>query len=107
MKFPILILVLGALGWVATLHFAEGSAGAAERAQTTYFASGQIESKIEYEDGRREGLAERWYSDGKKAAEGRYASGRMVGPWQFWNSDGSLDEQRSGNYRDGERPSRG
>jgi hypothetical protein len=27
----------------------------------------------------------------------------MVGEWSFWNADGSLDAQRTGSYRDGER----
>jgi hypothetical protein len=107
MKFPLLILVLGAIGWMASHLIAGGPPRAAERAQTTYFASGRIESKIEYEDGKRDGLAERWYADGTKAAEGRYEDGRMVGEWSFWNADGSLDAQRTGSYRDGERLAEG
>jgi MORN repeat protein len=104
MKLPVLILVLGALGWSATLLFGESrSHAAADRAQTTYYASGQIESKIEFEDGKRQGAAERWHTNGTKMAEGRYEDGLMVGEWKFWNADGTADTQRTGLYRLGEK----
>ena len=103
MKFPILILVLGAVGWGASLLFGESSSQASESAQTTYYASGQLESKTEYEDGQRQGAAERWHKNGTKMAEGRYEDGRMVGEWHFWNADGTEDVQRSGIYAHGEK----
>ncbi len=103
MKLPILILVLGALGWAASLLLGESSTQASEDAQTTYYASGQLESKVEYEDGKRSGMAERWHTNGKKMSEGRYEGNRMVGEWRFWNADGSEDTQRSGTYEHGEK----
>jgi antitoxin component YwqK of YwqJK toxin-antitoxin module len=103
MKLPILILVLGALGWCASLLFGQSANRASDDAQTTYYASGQMESKTAYVDGKRQGTAERWYTNGTKMSEGRYEDNRMVGEWRFWNADGSEDTQRSGNYENGEK----
>lgn len=102
MRLPFLLSGLGILGLSATLLFGQGGADS-DPAQTTYFASGQIETRIEYQDGRREGLAQRWYADGSKLSEGRYVAGRMEGEWQFWNADGSIDRARSGTYQAGAR----
>jgi hypothetical protein len=106
MKFAILILILGAAGFGVTRLVGGGSGAASpDDFQTTYYASGQIESKFEYEGGKREGSAERWYANGKRMAEGRYKDGRMEGAWQFWNADGSSDAARTGTYKAGERMS--
>ncbi len=104
MKFAILILILGAAGFGVTRLVGAGAAGAgSDDFQTTYYASGQIESKFEYENGKREGTAERWHANGKIMAEGRYQDGRMEGAWQFWNADGTSDKARTGTYKAGER----
>lgn len=104
MKLPILILVLGAVGWTATRLFAETHAGTdADHAQTTYYASGKMEARYECHGGKRDGTAERWYPNGTKQAEGLYEDGSMAGTWQFWNADGSVDAERTGVYRAGEK----
>lgn len=104
MKFPTVLALVGTLGLGVTLLFGQtmGSRSDAE-AQETYFASGQIESRVEYADGRREGSAQRFFANGSKQSEGRYVDGRMEGDWQFWNADGSIDAERTGSYRAGER----
>lgn len=104
MKLPALLVIAGVLGLGTTILFGANARGAgADDAQTTYFASGQIETRVEYQDGRREGAAERWYADGTLQSQGRYEAGRMEGEWRFWNADGSLDAERSGTYRAGVR----
>ncbi|MBL8857230.1 MAG: hypothetical protein JNL28_01820 [Planctomycetes bacterium] len=106
MKTPTLLALIGVLGLGATILFGQGTDSEREaRAQTTYFASGKIESRIEYDAGRRDGLGERWYSNGTKQSEGRYEAGRMEGEWRFWNADGTVDAERSGNYRAGDKVS--
>lgn len=104
MKLPTLLAVVGALGLGATLLFGQGRTNARETdAQTTYFASGQLESRVEYAEGRRAGLAQRWFADGSKQSEGRYAAGLMEGEWAFWNTDGSIDAERTGTYQAGDK----
>lgn len=104
MKLPSLLAIAGVLGLGTTLLFgANLRSSGSDRSQTTYYASGQLESRVEYQDGRRAGLAERWYADGARQSAGRYVDGRMEGDWQFWNPDGSVDPQRTGSYRAGDR----
>lgn len=103
MRITSVLAIAGVLGLGTSLYFAYGRPADAERAQTTYFASGRIESKIEYEAGKRQGLAERWLPNGTKVSEGHYEDGRMEGAWQFWNTDGTLNEARSGQYRAGQK----
>jgi hypothetical protein len=102
MRLTSLLVLVCALGLGATILLGQiGSCSAIDKAQTTYFASGQLESRVEYVDGRRAGLAQRYYANGAKQSEGRYAAGVMEGEWQFWNADGSIDVQRSGIYQAG------
>jgi antitoxin component YwqK of YwqJK toxin-antitoxin module len=104
MKLPTLLVLVGSLGLGATLLFGQGrEATTATKAQETYFASGQLESRVEYDNGRREGLAQRFFGNGSKQSEGRYAEGRMEGAWRFWNADGSTDTERTGTYHAGDR----
>ena len=80
-----------------------GDAADAENVVTSYFASGQLQSEIAFEDGRKQGLCRRYFANGQLEAEGRYDAGRMDGEWSFWRADGSVDDARSGSYRAGER----
>ena len=104
MKITSLLLLVGALGLGATILFGQvRGSGNDTRAQTTYYASGQLESSIGYEDGRRSGPAQRFFANGAKQSEGIYAAGLMEGAWQFWNADGSIDAERTGTYHAGLR----
>jgi|GEM_PF-1637203 len=103
MKLPMILVLVGVLGLGVTLVARGGSSGPDEnRAQTTYFASGKLESRVEIQDGKRHGRAERWYSNGNRMSDGHYVNGRMEGEWFFWNPDGTNDATRTGTYRDGE-----
>lgn len=104
MKLTSILVLVGALGLGATILLGQGrDGGSDENAQTTYFASGQLESRVEYVEGRREGLAQRYFANGTKQSEGHFAAGLMEGDWSFWNADGSLDADRTGTYKAGER----
>lgn len=97
MKIATLLFLLGAAGLTANTLIGRDHA-VAEKAQTTYFSNGQLESSFEYAAGKKQGAATRWYANGTKASEGRYEDGRMEGDWQFWSTDGSLDAERTGRY---------
>ncbi|MDZ4771534.1 MAG: hypothetical protein SGI72_00215 [Planctomycetota bacterium] len=104
MKLPAVLAVIGTLGLGATLLLAQTRTDARDTAaQETYFASGQLESRVEYAEGRRDGAAQRYFANGTKEAEGRYDDGRMEGEWKFWNADGSVDAERTGSYLGGDR----
>lgn len=104
MKLPAVLLCLGMVGVTASLGALQTSrAEPGSEAQTTYYASGQLQSETEYRDGRREGPSRRWYPDGRAMAQGSYASGKLEGRWQWWQPDGRPDLARSGLYHDGER----
>jgi antitoxin component YwqK of YwqJK toxin-antitoxin module len=107
MKSLRMLFVAGALGLTATaatlLHRTEA---AEDLAQTTYYASGQVQTRFEVgERGEKHGRFERFYADGTAQSQGAYLDGRMDGDWTFWNADGSVDEARSGSYVDGQRAS--
>lgn len=99
MRLTLALFVAGSLGLIATV----GARSERPDAQTTYYANGQMQSEIRFEDGRREGSARRWFADGTLQAEGAYADGEADGPWIWYRADGSVDEARSGLYRAGVR----
>jgi antitoxin component YwqK of YwqJK toxin-antitoxin module len=102
MKIAAILLVLGFAGLLANTLLGK-TAVTPETARTTYYANGNLESRAECIDGKREGTCERWHANGTKMAEGRYENGRMEGEWNFWNADGTPDVDRSGTYRLGEK----
>ena len=102
MKIATLLFLLGAAGLTANTLIGRDHA-AMDKAQTTYFANGQLESSVEYESGKKQGAATRWYANGSKVSDGRFEDGRMEGDWQFWNKDGSPDIERTGRYHFGEK----
>ena len=103
MKLTSILLVLGIAGLSAGTLLGQHDKVKADDAQTTYYADGRPQTRYEVHDGKKQGLAERWFADGTKAAEGRYEQGRMEGEWTFWNADGSPDPARSGRYHAGEQ----
>ena len=51
----------------------------------------------------KEGPAIRWSRNGTKIEEGSYRDGKRDGRWTYWKDDGSIDEARSGVYRNDAR----
>ncbi len=93
--------ILIALGLAAGIYFAVqriGDPGAEPvRADLSEFTgvhetryrAGQIKSRIDYSDGRREGSFEAWFDNGQKMAEGSYRGDRPDGRWIFWDAEGN------------------
>ncbi len=54
----------------------------------THYSNGQIKSRIEYVEGRREGSFSAWFENGQKMAEGTYQDQRPQGRWIYWNEKG-------------------
>ena len=92
------------MNWIVPLTPSfSGSGPRAEHVQTSWYASGRMESRAELEDGVREGPATEWYANGQERCSGKYAQGLREGTWAFYTSDGKLDAERSGTYSAGVR----
>jgi antitoxin component YwqK of YwqJK toxin-antitoxin module len=83
--------------------FSWSSAGAADRVQTIWYTSGQVQSRAALENGVREGSASEWYPNGQERCSGEYRGGLREGTWVFFKADGTADPERSGNYSGGVR----
>jgi len=101
----ITVSALVGLGGLAAALGASDSRGPATATNvvTSYFASGQLQSEIAFEDGRKQGPCKRYFANGQLEAEGSYEAGRMEGAWSFYRADGSVDAARTGSYRAGTR----
>lgn len=55
----------------------------------TWYSNGQIKSRIEYANGRREGSFSAWFENGQKMAEGSYRDNLPDGRWGYWNEKGN------------------
>ena len=69
------------------------------RVVTEHDANGQLVSRVEYRDGKRDGLSEAWYPNGQLAYRRGYAQGRESGEHTGWWPDGRL--HFAYHYRDG------
>ena len=83
--------------------FGSGPAEDAGKFQTTWYRSGQMQSRAELEDGQRQGAASEWYASGKERCTGVYERGLREGPWVFYTEAGEIDAARSGSYSAGLR----
>ncbi|MFO1011469.1 MAG: hypothetical protein U1F29_15505 [Planctomycetota bacterium] len=54
-------------------------------------------------DGQLEGVCTTWYPTGQLESRGRYSSGRREGRWEFWQTNGELDPTRTGTYLSDQR----
>lgn len=54
-------------------------------------------------DGQLEGRCTTWYPTGQLESRGGYSAGRREGRWDFWLSSGELDATRSGTYQSDQR----
>lgn len=102
MKWNTVLLLTGLLG-LGVVGATQGLAPRAPAERTTYWANGQLQSRVETVDGLPSGRSERWHADGTRHALGTLRDGRMEGPWEFWLPDGTPDVERSGTYRAGVR----
>ena len=61
-----------------------------------YYDNGQLMSKGEYKDGKKDGTWTSWwdYDKTRKEMQGSYKGGKMVDKWYFYNTKGNLKEIR-------------
>jgi antitoxin component YwqK of YwqJK toxin-antitoxin module len=69
----------------------------------SYYSDGTYKSSAVFVDGLKEGASKAWHANGKQESEGDYEDGLREGAWMFWHADGTLDTERSGEYREGQR----
>ena len=64
-----------------------------------YDENGQLYSKINYKDGKKDGLSEFYMENGQLVVKSNYKDGELDGllEWYFW--DGSIVDKK--NYKDG------
>lgn len=68
-----------------------------------WYENGQIHLSGEYHDDKQDGDFKAWHENGQLWWVGRYVNDRKEGAFRFWHEDGSVDEDRTGLYRDNER----
>ena len=73
------------------------------RAWNYYREDGTRSESVTYSDGKMQGPSTTWLSNGQKSKEGYYANGEREGPWVFWQEDGTVNQERSGIYKDGKK----
>ncbi len=66
-----------------------------------YYRNGQMEQKVELQDGVRHGIESFWHENGQLAQEVNYQSGLREGPWSAWHDNGERREE--GQYTSGKR----
>ena len=59
----------------------------------SFYRSGKLWSKGNYENGLRVGYAVTYFENEKKSSEGYYKGDRMVGKWKFWDEFGNMVEK--------------
>ncbi len=64
-------------------------------------SNGQIESLVQYKDGKRDGLDASWYENGQKQWEGNYKDGKRNGLDAGWYSN--EQKELEANYKDGKQ----
>ncbi len=103
----IVLLVTALLGSILCFSglppFGSGPAADVGNCQTTWYRSGQMQSRAELEDGVRQGAASEWYASGKERCVGAYELGLREGAWVFYTEAGEIDVARSGSYSAGLR----
>ena len=63
------------------------------------YANGQVKSKGETKDGKKDGKWTRWYESGQIWSEKHYKDGKKDGKWTLWNENGQMLSEE--HYKDG------
>ena len=69
----------------------------------SYLSSGQLHHKGTYKDGKEDGTWFFYYVGGQLFFKGTYKDGKEDGPWVWYLEDGTVDDARTGTYKDGVR----
>ena len=75
--------------------------GKREGLWSSYYDEGQLSSKGNYKNGYSDGPWFHYYSNGQLQIKGNYKDGKKEGPWVYYGFDGTVDEKRTGNYKNG------
>ena len=67
----------------------------------SYYDEGQLSSKGNYKNGYSDGPWFHYYSNGQLQIKGNYKDGKKEGPWVYYGFDGTVDEKRTGTYKNG------
>ena len=68
-------------------------------ASLSYYATGQLAERTEYQAGKKNGKFQKWFEDGSIAFEANYSSNKLNGPVKSWWSNGNI--RSSGNFLNG------
>lgn len=69
---------------------------------TFWQENGALGAVGHYAEGHGDGPWTLYHEDGTPWISGELACGQPVGLWQVWNEDGTLDQERTGVWKDGE-----
>ena len=75
--------------------------GKREGLWSSYYDEGQLSSKGNYKNGYSDGPWFHYYSNGQLQIKGNYKDGKKEGPWVYYGFDGTVDEKRTGTYKNG------
>ena len=65
----------------------------------THYSNGQLESRMNYKDGKLDGLREVWYDNGQLKLRATYKDDKREGLRETWHSNGKLSSRT--NYKNG------
>ena len=65
----------------------------------SYYENGQLEFKINYKDGKENGLWEEYHENGQLRERGNFKDGKRDGLWEGYHENGRLEFKRK--YRNG------
>ena len=68
-----------------------------------FWVTGQLKSRGEYDDGRKNGPWLLFYTNGQLLGKGNYLEDKEDGEWQFYFRDGTINNEKSGNYKEGNK----
>ena len=81
--------------------------GKPEGLHQRWYENGKLESEIQYKNGQYHGSRKQYYSNGKLASEGNFVNGKEDGTNKFWNEEGLLIRELYFNFGKREGQTRG
>ena len=68
-----------------------------------FWVTGQLKSKGDYLDGKKTGPWLLFYTNGQLMSKGGYLEDLEDGDWLYYFRDGTINQESSGNYKDGKK----
>ena len=67
-----------------------------------YDGSGRVSKEVTYENGKKVTWVQyKYHSNGQLRTKETYKDGKFDGPWVNFNEDGTVDEERTGTFKNG------